>query len=108
LHLIFLPKMLADERTKPVSFGPRYVAVASKSGSKAGMSAIEYKGYRIEPLETSAGRWQARVSRLDGQKIKIRVSGKEAASITTRGMPRFTMEAAIAMAEEMIDGPGMD
>jgi hypothetical protein len=43
-----------------------------------------------------------------GQKIKIRVSGKEVASITTSGMPRFTMEAAIAMAEEMIDGPGMD
>jgi hypothetical protein len=72
------------------------------------MSAVEYKAYRIEPLETSPGRWQARVRRLDGQKIKIRVSGKEAPSITTSGMPRFTMAAAIAMAEEMIDGPGLD
>jgi hypothetical protein len=61
----------------------------------------------IEPLETSSGRWRARVQRADGRRIKIFVPEKEVDSITTGGMESFSPDDAIALAKEMIDGGGM-
>ena len=66
-----------------------------------------YKGYKIEELQTSPGRWRSRVQRLDGQKIKILSDGKEVESITTGGMESFSPADAIALAKQMIDGGGM-
>jgi hypothetical protein len=69
---------------------------------------VHYKAYVIEALETSPGRWRARVRRLDGQAIKILTdNGKETDSITTGGMERFSAPDAMTVAKEMIDGGGM-
>jgi hypothetical protein len=67
----------------------------------------EYKGFRIEPIETSPARWRAKISRPDGRKIKVLVTGDEHDSITTGGMEAFSAEAAIDIAKEAIDGGGM-
>jgi hypothetical protein len=68
---------------------------------------MQYKGYSIETLETSPSRWRARVRRLDGQKIKIPVTGNEVESITTGGMESFSPDDALQVAKSMIDGGGM-
>jgi len=68
---------------------------------------MQYKGYSIEMLETSPSRWRARVRRLDGQKIKIHVTGNEVESLTTGGMESFSVDDAAQVAREMIDGGGM-
>jgi hypothetical protein len=72
------------------------------------MNDERYNGYAIEPFESSPGRWRAKVRRLDGQKIKIKVPTKEVDSIETGGMEGFSSDDAIRMAKEMIDGGGMD
>jgi hypothetical protein len=69
--------------------------------------SVDYKGYRIEPLETSPGRWRARIRRVDGRKIKILIPAKEVESILTSGMESFSVDHAVALAKEMIDGGGM-
>jgi hypothetical protein len=50
------------------------------------MTVIEYKGYVIEPIETSAGRWRGRIQRADGRKIKNLITGAERESFDTPGM----------------------
>ena len=37
----------------------------------------EYNGYRIEPYEPTPGRWRARISRLDGKKLKTTIPPTE-------------------------------
>jgi hypothetical protein len=70
---------------------------------------VRYKDYLIETLETSPSGWRARVRRVDGQKIKILTDadGKEVESITTSGRGSFSVDDAVALAKEMIDGGGM-
>jgi hypothetical protein len=68
---------------------------------------LEYKGFLIDPVETSPGRWRAKISRPDGRKIKVAVTEVEHDSITTGGMETFSAEAAIEMAKQAIDGGGM-
>jgi hypothetical protein len=65
--------------------------------------------YLIETLETSPARWRARVRRVDGRKIKILTDpeNKEVGSITTGGTESFSVDDAVALAKEMIDGGGM-
>jgi hypothetical protein len=68
---------------------------------------VRYKDYLIETLETSPGRWRARVRRVDGRRIKILIPEKEVESIPTGGMESFSVDDAVALAKEMIDGGGM-
>jgi hypothetical protein len=68
---------------------------------------IEYKGFLIDPVETSSGRWRAKIRRPDGRKIKVVVTEVEHDSITTGGMETFSAEAAIETAKQAIDGGGM-
>lgn len=70
-------------------------------------SAIRYKDYLIEPLETSPGRWRARMRRADGRKIKVHITGNEVDSLTTSGMESFSIDDAVQLAKEAIDGGGM-
>jgi hypothetical protein len=69
---------------------------------------MQYKGYVIEPFESSPGRWRARVRRVDGRMIDIPVTGNSVESIETGGMEGFSANAAINVAKEMIDGGGMN
>jgi hypothetical protein len=68
---------------------------------------IEYKGFLIDPVETSQGRWRAKISRPDGCKIRVIVTEVEHDSITTGGMESFSANAAIEMAKQAVDGGGM-
>jgi hypothetical protein len=72
------------------------------------MSATIYKDFRIEPFQTTSGGWRAKITRLDGQKIKVAVpAGNEHDSITTGGMESLSAEAAIDEAKRLIDCGGM-
>ena len=68
---------------------------------------LEYKGFLIESVETSTGRWRAKISRFDGRMVKVAVTGLEHDSITTGGMEAFLAEAAIDLAMQAIDGGGI-
>lgn len=68
----------------------------------------QYKAYLIEAVETSSGRWRARIRRVDGRKIKNLITGTEREVETTGGMESFSPEAAVAGAKEGIDGGGME
>jgi hypothetical protein len=73
------------------------------------MSVSDYKAYSVEIFESSPGRYRARVHRLDGHKIKILTdNSREVASITTSGIAAFSVDDALALAKEMIDGGGME
>ena len=50
---------------------------------------MHYKDYSIEALETSRGRWRARIRRRDGQTIKILIDGDETESFMIGGMESF-------------------
>jgi hypothetical protein len=67
---------------------------------------IEYKGFLIEPVQTSPGRWRAKIKRPHGRKIKVAVTRLN----TIRSLPAgwFSAEAAIGLAEDAIDGGGMN
>ena len=65
---------------------------------------IEHKGFLIEPIEISPGRWRAKISHRDERKIRMAVTGAEHDSITTGGMEKFSADAAIETAKEAIDG----
>jgi hypothetical protein len=66
----------------------------------------EYKGYRIEPYEHEPGRWRARISRLDGKKLKISVPPTEQATLDT--MDTVSYGHAVKLARQAIDGGGID
>ena len=68
---------------------------------------MHYKDYSIEALETSRGRWHARIRRLDGQTIKILIDGDETGSFMIGGMVSFTADAAVDEAKKLIDGGGI-
>lgn len=68
---------------------------------------MHYKDYSIEALETSRGRWRARIRRRDGQTIKILIDGDETESFMIGGMESFTAEAAVDEAKKLIDGGGI-
>jgi hypothetical protein len=44
---------------------------------------IEYKGFLIDPVETTVGGWRAKIRRPDGRKVKVVVTGLEHDSPTT-------------------------
>ena len=68
---------------------------------------MHYKDYSIEALETSRGRWRARIRRLNGQTIKILIDGDETESFMMSGMESFTADAAVDEAKRLIDGGGI-
>jgi len=69
---------------------------------------VEYEGFQIEPFQTIAGGWRAKITRLDGQKIKVAVpAGDEHDFINTSGMESLSADAAIDVAKRLIDGGGM-
>lgn len=72
------------------------------------MTVIEYKGYFIEPIETSAGRWRGRIRRADGRKIKNLITGWQRKSFDTPGMEMFSPKDALMDAKEAIDGGNLD
>ncbi len=72
------------------------------------MTVIEYKGYLIEPIETSAGRWRGRIRRADGRKIKNLITGWQRESFDTPGMEMFSPKDALMDAKEAIDGGNLD
>jgi hypothetical protein len=66
----------------------------------------EYNGYRIEPFEPTPGRWRARISRLDGKKLKTTVPLTEEAFLDT--MDTVSYGHAVELAKQAIDGGGID
>ena len=66
----------------------------------------EYKGYRIEPFQPEPGRWRARISRLDGKKLKTAVPPTEQPFLDT--MDTVSYGHAVELAKEAIDGGGLD
>ena len=73
------------------------------------MPVTTYQAYSIETFESSQGRYRARVSRLNGHKIKILTDdNKEVDLITTGGMEAFSIDDALRVAKEMINGGGME
>lgn len=70
-------------------------------------NAVQYKDYLIEPVETSPGRWRARMRRADGRKIEIPITGSERESLMTDGMESFSADDAVKLAKVAIDGGGM-
>jgi hypothetical protein len=62
----------------------------------------EYKGYRIEPFEPTPGRWRARISRLDGKKLKTIVPPTEQAFLDTQDTVSYGH--AVELAKQAIDG----
>jgi hypothetical protein len=66
----------------------------------------EYKGYRIEPYEPTPGLWRARISRLDGKKLKTAVPPTEQAFLDT--MDTVSYGHAVELAKRAIDGGGID
>ena len=68
--------------------------------SAEAIMSVQHKDYLIETIETSPGRWRARVRRADGRKIKILTTENEAESIPTGGMESFSAEDAVAVAKK--------
>jgi len=66
----------------------------------------EYKGYRIEPFEPEQGRWRARISRLDGKKLKTTIPPTEQAFLDTQDTVSYGH--AVDLAKQAIDGGGID
>jgi hypothetical protein len=66
----------------------------------------EYRGYRIEPYEPTPGRWRARISRLDGKKLRTTVPPTEQGFLDT--MDAVSYGHAVDLAKQAIDGGGMD
>ena len=66
----------------------------------------EYKGYRIEPFEPEPGRWCARISRLDGKKLKTAVPPTEQPFLDTQSAVSYGH--AVEFAKQAIDGGGLD
>jgi hypothetical protein len=64
----------------------------------------EYNGYRIEPHEPTPGRWRARISRLDGKKLKTTIPRTEQAFLDT--MDTVSYGHAVELAKQAIDGGG--
>jgi len=66
----------------------------------------EYKGYRIEPFEPEPGQWRARISRLDGKKLKTAVPPTEQAFLDAMNGTSYGHVAELA--KLAIDGGGID
>ena len=66
----------------------------------------EYKGYRIEPFQPEPGRWRARISRLDGKKLKTAIPPTEQPFLDT--MDTVSYGHAVKLAKQAIDGGGLD
>jgi hypothetical protein len=67
---------------------------------------IKYKAYDIDPFEDDPGQWRARITRLDGKKIKVAVPPSEHVFLDTS--PTVSEEEAAKLAKQGIDGGGMD
>lgn len=78
--------------------------MALSNGSLTFNSMFEYKDYLIVPIQTSPGRWRAEISRADGRKIRVLVTGSERHSLTTDGIEASSAKGAIERAKEAIDG----
>jgi hypothetical protein len=67
---------------------------------------IAYKAYNIDPIENEPGRWLARITRIDGKKIKVAVPPSEHGMLDTA----YTVSAdeAVKLAKQGIDGGGMN
>jgi hypothetical protein len=76
------------------------------AGRVMGHHMITYRGYRIEPFEPEIGRWRARISRLDGKKIKVAIPPSEQAFLDTTDTESY--EYAVKLAKQGIDGGGMN
>jgi len=57
----------------------------------------QYKGYRIEPFEPAPGRWRARISRLDGKRLKT------AGQAFLDTLDTVSYEQAVKLAKQAID-----
>jgi hypothetical protein len=66
----------------------------------------EYDGYRIEPFEPEPGRWHARISRLDGKKLKTAVPPAELPFLDTADTVSYGH--AVELAKRAIDGGEID
>jgi hypothetical protein len=66
----------------------------------------EYDGYRIEPYEREPGRWRARITRLDGKKLKTADPPTEQAFLDT--METESYGQAVELAKKAVDGGGID
>jgi hypothetical protein len=66
----------------------------------------EYKAYRIEPYEPEAGKWRARISRLDGKKLKTAVPPTEQPFLETQNTVSYGHAVDLAM--QAIDGGGLN
>ena len=66
----------------------------------------EYDGYRIEPFEPEPGRWRARISRLDGKKLKTAVPPAEQPFLDTADTVSYGH--AVELAKQAIDGGEID
>jgi len=66
----------------------------------------EYKGYRIEPFEPKPGSWRARITRLDGKKLKTTAPPTVQAFLDT--MDTVSYGHAVKLAKQAIDGGGID
>jgi hypothetical protein len=64
----------------------------------------EYDGYRIEPFEPEPGRWRARISRLDGKKLKT--AAAEQPFLDTADTVSYGH--AVELAKRAIDGGEID
>jgi hypothetical protein len=83
---------------------PYLTGVCSAEIAVANMPApITHGAYAIEALETSPGRWRARLA-YHRRKIKIPINKNETAEIETSGMESLSAADAIEVVKEMIDG----
>jgi hypothetical protein len=64
------------------------------------------RSYDIDPFEGDPGQWRARITRLDGKKIKVAVPPSEHVFLDTS--PRVSEEEAAKLAKQGIVGGGMD
>jgi hypothetical protein len=67
---------------------------------------INYRTYTIDVFEPAPGNWLARISRLDGKKIKVAVPPSEHDFLDTQYT--VSAEEAIKLAKQGIDGGGMN
>jgi hypothetical protein len=66
----------------------------------------EYQGYRIEPFQPEPGHWRARISRLDGKKLKTASPPTEQPFLDTQNTVSYGH--AVELAKQAIDGGGLD
>lgn len=66
----------------------------------------EYQGYRIEPFQPEPGHWRARISRLDGKKLKTAVPPTEQPFLDTQNTVSYGH--AVELAKQAIDSGGLD